>query len=140
MEILKRMKKIMILTMVFAAVAVAGTSFALFRGEGGEIQEGVSEDLRPRSEIQSAEASGAEGGSTRPSCSCCGGPAAGSAASGGQVEKIEAYLKDYYTEALGSGIVVEVKDLGCHHEAEIRQNDQVIKRLSISGGTVTDIT
>jgi hypothetical protein len=140
MEILKRMKKIMMLTMVLAAVAVAGTSFALFRGEGGEVREEVSENLRPRSEIQSAEASGTDSGSTRPSCSCCGGPAAGSAASGGQAEKIEAYLKDYYTKALGAGIVVEVKDLGCHQEAEIRRNDQVIKRLSISGGTVTDIT
>jgi len=140
METLKRMKKIMTLTMVIAALAVAGTSFALFRGEGGEIREEVSENLRPRNEFQFAEASGTDGGSARPSCSCCGGPAAGSAASGGQAGKIEAYLRDYYTKALGPGIVVEVKDLGCHHEAEIRQNDRVIKRLSINGGAVTDIT
>jgi hypothetical protein len=140
MEILKRMKKIMILTMVFAAVAVAGTSFALFQGEGAEVREEVSENLRPRGEIQSTEVSGADGGSAQPSCSCCGGPEAGSAASGEQAEKIKAYLKDYYTKALGPGIAVEVKDLGCHHEAEVRQNDRVIKRLSINGGAVTDIT
>jgi hypothetical protein len=140
METLKRMKKVMILTMVLTAVAVAGTSFALFQGESAEVREEVSENLRPRGEIQSAEASGADGGGVRPSCSCCGGPAAGSAASGEQAEKIKVYLKDYYTKALGSGIVVEVKDLGCHHEAEIRQNDRVIKRLSINGGAVTDIT
>ena len=36
---------------------------------------------------------------------------------------------------MGDGITVKVRDLGCHHEADVRKNGQIVKRLSI-----TDIT
>jgi hypothetical protein len=37
-------------------------------------------------------------------------------------------------------IEVKVQNLGCHQEATVTRAGKVIKRLSINGGRITDIT
>ena len=57
-----------------------------------------------------------------------------------KAEKIRTNLSDYFTRSMGEGVTVVVRDLGCHHEADILKDGQVVKKLSINGSTITDIT
>ncbi len=146
------MKRIMVLVAVFAVIAAGSTAFAIYQGKDSVDRGLISPSLSPVSEVRAADpepagtaSSGRRCGSSSRGCSsggsggnCCGG--SGTAAGSPQVDQIKAYLSDYYRKILGPETTVEVKDLGCHQEAEIRQGNRVLKRLSISGGTVTDIT
>lgn len=148
------MKRIMVLVAVFAVIAAGSTAFALYQGKGSDPGGRVliSSSLSPVSEVRAADtepggtaSSGRRCGSSSRGCGsggsgggCCG--SSGTAAGSSQIERIRAYLSDYYGKILGPEITVEVRDLGCHQEAEIRRGDRVLKRLSVSGGRVTDIT
>ena len=93
--------------------------------------------------------------------SCCGGQSSGCAVRTGSkaasccdgqgngnttkplkmLEALENYLYRVYAEKLQDPqITVKVQDLGCHMEAEIKKGEQVVKRLSINGNTITELS
>ena len=71
---------------------------------------------------------------------CSASSAAGPQSAVSRAESIQRYLTDYFARKLGDpGIVVEVKDFGCHQEATVLRDGRVWKRLSISGGRITEM-
>ena len=140
------MKKIILAFGLTIAVAAAGTAFALYF-EGSEpavvqapltarsVQASVTKPVGEAGAVE-VDATGTDG---RQGCSCCGTSSTGRTA-GQKVEQLQTYLVDYFSRSMGNDITVEVRDLGCHHEADISKDGRIIKRLSISGNTITDIT
>ena len=129
------MKKWIAFAGIALVLAAAGVSAAYLQTR--DSAPASSTALEP---VTPAEAVAAAAGQSSAGCSCCSGPAAGTAPANGRAAQIQAYLTDFYTGILGEGVSVEVQDLGCHHEASILQNGKVVKRLSINGNAVTDIT
>jgi hypothetical protein len=129
------MKKWMAFAGIALVLAAAGASAAFL-----QTRDSAPAPLTALAPITPAEAAVSAAGGSSAGCSCCSGPAAGTAPSNGRAAQIEAYLTDFYTGILGAGVTVEVQDLGCHHEASILQNGRIVKRLSINGNAVTDIT
>lgn len=129
------MKKWMAFAGTLLVLAAAGASATYLQAR--DSAPAPSTALAP---VTPAEAAVSAAGVSSAGCACCSGPAAGTAPANGRAAQIEAYLTDFYTGILGAGVTVEVQDLGCHHEASILQNGKVVKRLSISGNAVTDIT
>jgi len=129
------MKKWMAFVGIALVLAAAGASAAYLQAR--ETAPAPSTALSP---VTPGETAAAAAGGSSAGCACCSGPATGTAPANGRAAQIEAYLTDFYTGILGAGVTVEVQDLGCHHEASILQNGKIVKRLSINGNAVTDIT
>jgi len=55
------------------------------------------------------------------------------------VDQSRERIAEYYAEKLGGPVTVEIKDFGCHQEAEVLKDGKLVKRLSISGGAVNEI-
>ena len=141
------MKKWSLFAGVAVFVAIAGSAFALRINTNDE-----SLPVSPQTETLAVN--GQEARSTQttsyPGCgsSGCGSSAAGSSCCGsgatptqGQIERIRIFLYDYYAKDLADpSIEVEVQNLGCHQEATVTQKGKVIKRLSINGGRITEIS
>ena len=140
------MKKTGFMAVVLVLALAVGTSFALFNGDAEETKtaDDSAAQLSPRvaEEVRQAESTSPQEQQYARKCGggCCdGGGTEGTTASADQAKQIEAYLVDYFTRSMGEGISVDVKDLGCHHEADVLQAGKVIKRLSINGGQITEI-
>jgi hypothetical protein len=130
-----------------AVITVAGTAFAVRLSSMYDASSGLSAEKAAAVAIENAPV-----GQTAASSGCgssgCGSASAGSGCcrSGGastqaQTERLRAYIHDYYANELNdSSITVDVQDLGCHQEATVTRAGKVIKRLSINGGRITDIT
>ena len=57
------------------------------------------------------------------------------------LKAIESYLYRLYADRLQDPqITVEVQDLGCHMEALIKKDEKIVKRLSINGNTITELS
>lgn len=160
MEVSQKMRRFAIAVLTLAGIAAAGTAFALFQGQALEGKIADSRSYASLSEIEPVRVATASGrssggcgsasggcGSTSSGCgssagrgSCCSQGASDAATTALRTKQIRSYLVDYYTKALGEGISVQVRDLGCHQEADILRADKVIKRLSIRGRAVTEIT
>jgi hypothetical protein len=70
--------------------------------------------------------------------SCCGGDGRGGART--DVKAIEKAAMSYYADKFGDGdVTVQVKDFGCHQEAYILKNGAMVKRLSVSNGSIYEI-
>jgi hypothetical protein len=130
------MKKIALFVGVFALAILAASALPLFGNSSAETSVDTTEleALAPISEKPAATA-------TRAGCggSCCGGQPGTAGATADKAEAIKAYLTDYYEKEIGGSIEVVVKDLGCHHEADILQSGVIVARLSINGGVITRI-
>jgi cytochrome c553 len=88
----------------------------------------------PSEEVRAPEAAAQAG------CSCCSGGAAGASDAGDRINSLKGYIYEYYSKQLQDpDITVEVQDLGCHQEAQILKNGEVIKKLSINGGQISEI-
>lgn len=135
-----------------AGVVLAGISFGLLQSRatagssgaprpetpGGVVETGARQSEPTR--VASRRGCGSGGGR-----SCCS--AAG--ASGGlaalhldpslSADQSRDRLAKHYAEALGGPVTVEIKDYGCHQEAEVFKDGKLVKRLSISGGAVSEI-
>ena len=132
-------------TVVF--IAVAGSAFALRLNSDDKSlpviprteTAAVGDQGAPASQTAAYPGCGSSGcGSSAAGSGCCG---SGAAPSQAQMERIQAYLYDFYAKEMGDpSIKVEVQNLGCHQEATVTQAGKVIKRLSINGGRITDIT
>lgn len=74
--------------------------------------------------------------------SCCNGKGNGTATKPLKMLKaLENYLYRVYAEKLQDPqITVKVQDLGCHMEAQIKKGEQVVKRLSINGNSITELS
>ena len=146
------MKKIVFSALFVSVLLAAGTAL-LFLGTGEPLARAGEADLQPvvvggenpAGEI-AQEASAASGVSTRGSSGCgsasgrnCCGPAS-TQSTAERIEGIRSYLTAYYLKEVGGEIEVEVRDLGCHQEAEVRQAGRVIKKLSISGNSISEIS
>jgi hypothetical protein len=136
----------LVLVIVVSVLLVAGTSFALkvLDREGGAGQsryDGVSAKYAGLG--KPAGYARAEAGCNSSGCgaagagrsSCCGGGGAPLSE-----EKIKAGALKYYAEKYGdSDVTCEVRDYGCHMEAEILKGGSVVKKLSISGNRIAEI-
>ncbi len=143
-------KRLRIVLVVMASLLiVAGTSFALKKfGRGYEAGGRLAPDGYARyASYTGAVKPGPVGGcnssgcsvasGNRPSSSCCSGSGAASSSS---VENIRAEAINYYSQKYGDAdVTCEVRDFGCHQEAEITKDGSVVKKLSISGGRITEI-
>ena len=70
----------------------------------------------------------------------CGSSCCGAGAQDAGIESIQRQAANYYMNIYKDrDFSVTVKDFGCHHEADIIKRGNVIKRLSISGGNVSEI-
>lgn len=141
------MKKWSLFLGTVAVIAIAGLAFA-FRFNTGDRSLPVSPQtetvaVNNQGELNSKAAAnpgcGSSGcGSSAAGSSCCG---SGAAPSQAQIERIQTYLYDFYAKELGdSSINVDVQNLGCHQEATVTQAGKVIKRLSINGREITEIS
>ena len=127
-----RMKKGFILAGIALILAAAGVSAGYLQNR--DPKPATSAALAPKTAVETVAGQSSAG------CGCCSGPAGPTAAGSSRSAQIEAYLTDFYTNILGDGVSVQVVDLGCHHEASVIQGGKVMKRLSISGNSITDIT
>ena len=130
------MKKSIIFTGVFGLAVLAASVFPLFGSSAPQAPADSAglEALSPVTDRPAATASrGGCGGS------CCSSAPGTTAGNGNPTEEIRSYLLDFYKNSLEGTVEVVVKDLGCHHEADIIQNGVVVARLSINGGVITRI-
>jgi hypothetical protein len=137
----------LILVIVVSVLLVAGTSFALKilerEGSAGQSRyDRVSAKYasmgKPAGYARPAGGCNSSGGGCNSSgpnkSSCCGG---GAPLSKGA---IKAGALKYYAEKYGdSNVTCEVRDYGCHMEAEILKDGNVVKKLSISGNRIAEI-
>lgn len=73
--------------------------------------------------------------------SCCGGSQAGGKEAAARMESLRVSIYNIYAGKLNDpDITVTVKDFGCHQEAYVMKGDKVLKKLSISGGRVDEIS
>jgi hypothetical protein len=78
------------------------------------------------------------GGCSASGGSCCGGPGRGGART--DLKAIEKAAMGYYADKYGDrDVTVQVKDFGCHQEAYILKNGAMVKRLSVSNGSIYEI-
>ncbi|MFC1769423.1 hypothetical protein ACFLZI_00075 [Nitrospirota bacterium] len=68
----------------------------------------------------------------------CGG--SGAAASPELINNIKTSINEYYNGKLGSDFTVEVRDFGCHQEAYVLIDGKAVKKLSISGSRISEIS
>jgi len=70
--------------------------------------------------------------------SCCNNGYGGTSAK--DLEAVKDLAAKYYSSTYGgTDFSVEVKDFGCHQEAYVVKEGEVLKRLSISGGRVSEV-
>ncbi len=141
------MKKHIIIGTAAAFILVAISVFAL-QGKSG--QAAVAEEVAPLAASTSSSACGVVGGSggcgSGASAGCggvaggCGGEALSPDEAKARTDQITAYLKEYYTGKLGyTDVQVKIDDFGCHQEATVSSDGQVVDRLSVSGNRITKI-
>ena len=145
------MKKVFVFGGLIAALVLAGSAFALLAGGEGKsgpaassssmavlVPENVEEGTEVAAVTEAPRKCGSQAsrcGSSASGAGCCGGSSAGA-----DIELLKTQLQAYYSKSIDGEITVEVKDLGCHQEAEIRQDNRVIKRISVSGREITELT
>ena len=137
------MKKYIIIGSVAALVLIAVSVFAL---QGKNTQTATAQEVAPLPAATASSGCGASG-------SCCGSSAGCGGASGGcggqalnpdeakvRTGQITAYLVDYYTKKKGyENVQVKIEDFGCHQEATVSSDGQVVDRLSVSGNSITKL-
>ncbi len=70
----------------------------------------------------------------------CGGPDPNSVEARQRAESIRDFIYGYYAKKFNDpNLVVQINDYGCHMEADVLQDGKIVKRLSISGNSVTEI-
>jgi hypothetical protein len=141
------MKKWSFLIGIAMVVAIAGSAFALRINSDDKTlpvtaqTETVAVNSQGEPTSQAAAYSGCGSGGCGSSAGGSGGCGSGAAPTQAQIERIRSYLYDFYAKNLGDpSIEVDVQNLGCHQEATVTQAGKVIKRLSINGDRITDIT
>ncbi len=87
------------------------------------------------------EAAGTGGcGSVAGASGGCGGPDPNSVEARQRAESVRSFIYSYYAKKFNdTNLVVQVKDYGCHMEANVLRGGKIVKRLSISGNSVTEI-
>jgi len=127
-------KKTVLFVSLIVLSVLAASAFPLFGNSAEEVLDDETlTTLAPVSEQPAVKTAGRSCGG-----SCCGSSGSPDQAAS-KTEQIRSYLTDYYVKLVGEDVEVLVKDLGCHHEAEVRRGDEVIARLSINGGVITEI-
>jgi hypothetical protein len=130
------------LVVLVSVLLVAGTSFALkkfvpgYEATGTPTQESNARyaSYAPGARSGGCSSSGC-GVSAGRGSSCCSG--SGTSLS---LDQVKAGVLKYYAAKYGdSDVTVEVKDYGCHQEAEIIKAGAVLKRLSINGNNIAEI-
>ena len=148
------MKKYVILGSIAAFILVAVSVFAL-QGKGSPetatngtvTQAAVSNEVAPKQGDGVSSGCGNAAGGCGSSSAGCGGASGGCGvtdadptANKERLDGIKLYLAKYYTEKLGlSDVSIEIESFGCHEEATVKQDGQVVDRLSISGNNITKI-
>lgn len=136
-------------TLVLAAATVfAVQNYSALTEKRSDVSS-VKDEISPQAYDAAAAGSGCGGAG---GCSVSGASGCGSGASGGcgapadpavarqRVESIQSYLYAYFSKAFNDpAISVEVDDFGCHQEASVLKDGKIIKRLSISGNTISEI-
>ena len=141
------MKKWSFLIGAAMVIAIAGSAFALRINSDDKTlpvaaqTEAVAVNGQGEPTSQAAAYSGCGSSGCGSSAGGSGGCGSGAAPTQAQIERIRSYLYDFYANNLGDpSIEVDVQNLGCHQEATVTQAGKVIKRLSINGDRITDIT
>lgn len=137
------MRKYIIIGSIAIFILAAVSVFAL---QGKDTQTAAANEVAPLT--ASASVSGC--GLNRSGCGSsagCGDTSGGCGTAGlnpteakARTEQIVAYLTDYYTTEMGYKTVkITIEDFGCHQEATVTQDGQLVDRLSISGTRITKI-
>jgi hypothetical protein len=139
------MRKYIIIGSVAVLVLVAVSVFAL---QGKNTQAATAQEVAPLAASTSSSGCGASGSGCGSSASAgcggasggCGGEALNPDEAKARTDQITAYLQDYYTGKLGyEKVQVKIDDFGCHQEATVSSDGQVVDRLSVSGNSITKI-
>ncbi len=70
----------------------------------------------------------------------CGSTPLTTAESRVRAERMRSFIYAYYAKKFNDpNLVVQINDYGCHMEADVLQNGKIVKRLSISGNSVSEI-
>ncbi len=70
----------------------------------------------------------------------CGSTPLTTAESRVRAERMRSFIYGYYAKKFNDpNLVVQINDYGCHMEADVLQNGKIVKRLSISGNSVSEI-
>lgn len=156
------MRKYTVAGLVSAGIVLTGVSFGILQGNAtagsdapapqtpGTVVETTGQQPAVRQYARRGGCGSRCGQSVRRSC--CSTPTAQAAEEGAQqgagtfemdptvpLERYGAYLAEIYSRKLGGPVEVELKDYGCHQEAQVTRGGKLLKRLSISSGFVTEI-
>jgi len=136
------LKKTLLATVVSLTLILAGTAIAY----NLLAQDSSAAKYRDFSASAYAAPAGQYGGcpgsAGKGGCGGCGRPqGAEQGAQGSGIKAVEELAARYYSETYGDrDFTVKVQDFGCHQEAYIIKDGQPVKRLSISGGNVYEIS
>jgi hypothetical protein len=137
------MKRYVIIGSVAVFVLVAVSVFAL---QGKSTQTATAQEVAPLAASTSSSGCGASGSGCGSSAGCggasggCGGEALNPTEAKARTDQITVYLTDYYTNKMGyESIQVKIEDFGCHQEATVTQNGELVDKLSISGNRITKL-
>ncbi len=130
------------LVVLVSVLLVAGTSFAIKKlGLGYEAPETAKQESYASYASYAPDAR--SGGCSSSGCGVSAGAGSSCCSGGGtslSLDQVKAGVLKYYAARYGdSDVTVEVKDYGCHQEAEIIKAGAVLKRLSINGNNISEI-
>jgi hypothetical protein len=137
------MRKYIIIGSVSIFILAAFSVFAL---QGRNPQTAAANEVAPLTASASVSGCGLNGSGCASSAGCgdtsggCGTAGLNPAEAKARTEQIVTYLTDYYTAEMGyKSVQVTIEDFGCHQEATVTQDGQLVDRLSISGNRITKI-
>ena len=137
------MKKYIAIGSAAFFILVAVSVFAL---QGKNVPVQTAQEVQPKAADASSSGCGVNGSGCASTAGCggasggCSGEAADPAEAKLLTERLTAYLTNYYTTKRGyDSVQVQIEDFGCHQEATVTADGQLVDKLSISGSRITRI-
>lgn len=135
-------KNAVVLSGLGAVMLVVGLGLSTGDSPGGGA--GYTADAAPAVQAVRTTANGGcgsgcglEGGAAS---SCCPGGAPAGPADPRRIRSVQSAIYERYARQLGDRAVqVAIEDFGCHLEATVSLGGRIVKRLAISGDTVSEI-
>lgn len=142
------MRKWFVLGGILLVIVVAASAFAVQQFVRTDAVAAV-EEIQAQPQNASSSGCGSSGSpcGSGGSSSCaggsggCGGQAISPEVNSVRNDQIKSYIYNYYSQKLGDQeITVKVQDYGCHQEATVAKGDKIIKRLSVSGNNISELS
>lgn len=142
---MRKWSPLVVIVFVLAAAATV-LAFQNYKTTAVAAQQVAVNEVAPQPAPEDGSYSGCGGSAGCGSGGCggtlsgCGGEPVDPAQNQQRIEDIKSYLYSYFSKELNdTQISVNVEDFGCHQEAYLLKDGQVIKRFSVSGNSISEI-